>query len=137
MTVVSEVQSTTWTYVDGDWHEGNVPLIGPRSHAMWLGSTVFDGARWFENVAPDLDLHAGRVNASAANLGLSPKVSADEIVGLTKDGLKKFDGRTAVYIRPMYWGEHGGYMAFLPILNRAGSAFVCMRHRCWSRPGSR
>ncbi len=110
MTVVSEVQSTTWTYVDGDWHEGNVPLIGPRSHAMWLGSTVFDGARWFENVAPDLDLHANRINASAANLGLSPKVSADEIVGLTKDGLKKFDGRTAVYIRPMYWGEHGGYM---------------------------
>ena len=110
MTVVSEVQSTTWTYVDGDWHEGNVPLIGPRSHAMWLGSTVFDGARWFENVAPDLDLHAKRVNASAANLGLTPKVSADEIIGLAKDGLKKFDGKTAVYIRPMYWGEHGGYM---------------------------
>jgi branched-chain amino acid aminotransferase len=34
----------------------------------------------------------------------------DEIVGLTWDGLKKFDGGTAVYIRPMYWAEHGGYM---------------------------
>ena len=33
-----------------------------------------------------------------------------EIVGLTWDGLKKFDGKTAVYIRPMYWAEHGGYM---------------------------
>ena len=30
--------------------------------------------------------------------------------GLTWDGLKKFDGKTAVYIRPMYWAEHGGYM---------------------------
>ena len=25
-------------------------------------------------------------------------------------GLKDFDGKTAVYIRPMYWAEDGGYM---------------------------
>ncbi|MHC1549726.1 branched-chain amino acid aminotransferase [Phyllobacterium sp. K27] len=110
MAVNSAAQSTTWTYVDGDWYEGNVPLIGPRTHAMWLASTVFDGARWFEGVAPDLDLHCARVNTSAIAMGLKPTMSADEIVGLTHDGLKKFDGNTAVYIRPMYWGEHGGYM---------------------------
>ncbi|MFN3547678.1 MAG: branched-chain amino acid aminotransferase [Mesorhizobium sp.] len=110
MTVDTKAQSLTWTYVDGDWHEGNVPLVGPRSHVMWLGSSVFDGARWFENVAPDLDRHAARVNASAQALGLQPTMTVDEIVGLTMDGLKKFDGRTAVYIRPMYWAEHGGYM---------------------------
>jgi branched-chain amino acid aminotransferase len=91
MSVNTAAQSTTWTYVDGDWHEGNPPLIGPRSHAMWLGSTVFD-------------------NASATALGLKPTMEADAIVGLTMDGLKKFDGATAVYIRPMYWAEHGGYM---------------------------
>jgi branched-chain amino acid aminotransferase len=110
MAVDTKAQSLTWTYVDGDWHEGNVALVGPRSHVMWLGSSVFDGARWFEGVAPDLDRHADRVNASALALGLAPTMSADEIVGLTMDGLKKFDGRTAVYIRPMYWAEHGGYM---------------------------
>ncbi len=110
MAVNSAAQSTTWTYVDGDWYEGNVPLIGPRTHAMWLASTVFDGARWFENVAPDLDLHCARVNRSAIAMGLKPTMSGDEIVGLVHDGLKKFDGKTAVYIRPMYWGEHGGYM---------------------------
>ena len=110
MTLASTAQTETWTYVDGDWYEGNVPLIGPRSHAMWLSSSVFDGARWFENVAPDLDLHAHRVNASAIALGLAPTMTPDEIVGLTWDGLKKFDGETAVYIRPMYWAEHGGYM---------------------------
>ncbi len=114
MTLASAAQSTTWTFVDGDWHEGNVALIGPRSHAMWLGSSVFDGARWFEGVAPDLDLHARRVNASAIALGLKPTMSPQEIVGLTWDGLKKFDGRTAVYIRPMYWAEHGGYMSVPP-----------------------
>ncbi|GAB5506615.1 MAG: branched-chain amino acid aminotransferase [Rhizobiaceae bacterium] len=102
--------TTTWSFVDGDWHEGNVPLIGPRSHAMWLGSTVFDGARWFEGVSPDLDLHCERVNHSATALGLKPTVAADEIAALTAEGLKKFDGKTAVYIRPMYWAEAGGYM---------------------------
>ena len=110
MSLSTAAQSLTWTYVDGDWHEGNVALVGPRSHAMWLGSSVFDGARWFENVSPDLDLHCERVNRSATALGLRPSKSAEEIVGLTLDGLKKFDGKTAVYIRPMYWAEHGGYM---------------------------
>jgi branched-chain amino acid aminotransferase len=110
MAALPQAQSATWTFIDGEWHEGNVPIAGPRSHAMWLGSTVFDGARWFEGVAPDLDFHAERVNASAEALGLQATFSADEIVGLTWDGLKKFDGNTAVYIRPMYWAEHGGYM---------------------------
>jgi branched-chain amino acid aminotransferase len=110
MSLSTPAQTTTWTYVDGDWHEGNVAVVGPRSHVMWLGSSVFDGARWFEDVAPDLDKHAARVNASAIALGLKPTRTADEIVGLTWDGLKKFDGKTAVYIRPMYWAEHGGYM---------------------------
>lgn len=110
MTVSTKAQTLTHTFVDGDWIEGNPPLIGPRSHAMWLASTVFDGARWFEGVAPDLDRHAERVNASARALGLKPTVDADTIVGLALDGLKKFDGKTAVYIRPMYWAEHGGYM---------------------------
>ena len=63
--------SRTWTYLDGDWHEGNVPVLGPRSHAMWLGSSVFDGARAFEGVTPDLDRHCARVNASATALGLA------------------------------------------------------------------
>ena len=110
MTVDTRAQTTTWTFLDGDWHEGNPPIIGPRSHAFWLGSTVFDGARWFEGVAPDLDLHCQRVNHSAGRLGLSATVAAEEIMALTLDGLKKFDGKTAVYVRPMYWAEHGGYM---------------------------
>ena len=110
MTVVTIVASPTWTFVDGDWHEGNVPLIGPRSHAMWLGTSVFDGARWFDGVAPDLDLHCARVNRSALALGLKPTMEADAIVALVHEGLKQFDGKTAVYIRPMYWAEHGGYM---------------------------
>ncbi len=110
MTVDTSAQTATWTFVDGDWCEGNPAIVGPRTHAIWLGSSVFDGARWFEGVAPDLDRHAARVNASATALGLEPVKTMDEIVGLTWEGLKKFDGNTAVYIKPMYWAEHGGYM---------------------------
>ncbi|MCI5073569.1 branched-chain amino acid aminotransferase [Oricola sp.] len=111
MAVDTKAQTATWTYVDGDWFEGNVPIVGPRTHAMWLGSSVFDGARWFEGVAPDLDRHAERVNASAVALGLKPTMTVEEIVALSLEGFKKFDGKTAVYVRPMYWAEHGGYMS--------------------------
>ncbi|MEC5291634.1 branched-chain amino acid aminotransferase [Aurantimonas sp. C2-6-R+9] len=100
----------TRTFVDGEWHDGNPGLIGPRSHAMWLGSTVFDGARWFDGLAPDLDRHCERVNRSAQALGLKATVTPQEIVRLTREGLEGFDGKTAVYIRPMYWAEDGGYM---------------------------
>ena len=46
---------------------------GARTHAIWLGSSVFDGARAFEGVAPDLDLHCARVNASAKTMFLKPE----------------------------------------------------------------
>ena len=97
----------TWTWVDGQWIEGNPPLIGPMSHAFWLGSTVFDGARAFEGVTPDLDRHCRRVNASAEALGMTATMRWEEIVELTREGLRLFDRDAAVYIRPSYWAEHG------------------------------
>jgi len=99
--------SKTWTFMDGDWHEGNVPIMGPRTHAAWLGSSVFDGARAFEGVTPDLALHCGRVNESAAHFHLKPLVSVDSWLGLVADGMKRFDRNAELYIRPMYWAETG------------------------------
>ena len=107
MAVNTAPRSTTWTYVDGEWLSGNPPLIGPTSHAMWLGSTVFDGARWFDGIAPDLDQHCQRINRSAVNMGLKPTKTPEEIEALAWEGIKKFDGKTPLYIKPMYWGEHG------------------------------
>jgi branched-chain amino acid aminotransferase len=100
--------SRTWTFYKGEWHEGNVALMGPRTHAAWLCSMVFDGARAFEGVTPDLDLHCARVNDSAKKLFLRPMVAAETWIGLALEGCKKFDGRTALYIRPMYWAEKDG-----------------------------
>jgi branched-chain amino acid aminotransferase len=99
--------SKTWTYFEGEWHGGNVPIMGPRTHAAWLCSVVFDGARAFEGVAPDLDLHCARVNASAASLLLKPTVTLDTWMGLVADGLARFDRSAELYIRPMYWAEEG------------------------------
>ena len=96
---------TTWTYYKGDWHQGDVRILGAASHATWLGSLVFDGARLFEGVAPDLDKHSARVNASALALDLAPTLTGPEIEGLAFDGMKKFALGTDVYIRPMYWAE--------------------------------
>ncbi|MCP3056003.1 branched-chain amino acid aminotransferase [Aurantimonas marianensis] len=107
---MSQKMTRTRSFFDGEWHDGNPGLIGPRSHAMWLGSSVFDGARWFDGLAPDLDRHCERVNRSARALGLKATVASQEIVRLTREGLEGFDGKTAVYIRPMYWAEDGGYM---------------------------
>ena len=90
--------SQTFTFLDGEWFEGNRPILGPRSHAFWLGSSVFDGARAFEGVAPDLDLHCARLNRSARAMWLKPTMSEEAIEELARDGLKKFaPGAAALY----------------------------------------
>jgi branched-chain amino acid aminotransferase len=106
--------SQTWTFYDGNWHEGNVPLWGVRTHAIWLGSSVFDGARAFEGVAPDLDQHFARVNASAKTMYLKPEVLVEEWLGLAREGMAKFPADTTLYIRPMYWAERASPMALPP-----------------------
>jgi len=106
--------SKTWTFFEGDWHEGNVGIMGPRSHASWLASTVFDGARAFEGVAPDLDLHLARINRSATALLLDPVVPQEKWLELAQDGLAKFDRDTALYIKPMYWAEQTGFLTVAP-----------------------
>ena len=63
--------SPTFTFLDGEWLEGNHPIVGARTHAFWLGSSVFDGARAFEGVTPDLDKHCARLDRSAKAMCLS------------------------------------------------------------------
>lgn len=111
---MASAHSDTWTFVDGRWVDGNPGLTGPRSHAFWQASSVFDGARSFEGVMPDIDLHAARVNRSALALGLKPTMEPDAIVALARDGVKKFGPDVPLYIRPMYWAEGDGPSAISP-----------------------
>ena len=80
--------------------------MGPRTHAAWLGSSVFDGARAFEGVAPDLDLHLERVNRSAGTSG-SNLSWRRTWRALAAEGRKRFAPEAELYIRPMYWAESG------------------------------
>ena len=104
----ASVHSKTWTFFDGDWHEGNVPIMGPRTHAAWLGSMVFDGARAFEGVTPDLDRHCARVNRVGGELSPEAVRLARHLARPRRTrACKRFDANAELYIRPMYWAETG------------------------------
>ncbi|MCP4329211.1 MAG: branched-chain amino acid aminotransferase [Alphaproteobacteria bacterium] len=98
---------TSWTYVDGEWQEGNVPLFGSLTHAVWLSSVVFDGARAFDGLVPDLDRHSERTIRSAETMGLKPTHKAEEIHALSKEGVRRFSPGAELYIRPMFFGQEG------------------------------
>src|SRR5580700_5073875 len=100
-------QSATWTFFEGAWHEGNVAIMGPRTQASWLGGSVFDGARSYDGVTPDLDMHMARVNRSASAFLLKPVVALETWLELAREGVKKFAPSAALYIRPMYWADSG------------------------------
>lgn len=100
--------SQTWTFIDGEWKDGNPGIMGPRTHAAWLSSSVFDGARVFDGCMPDMDRHAQRVNDSALKMGLKPTMKAEEIVALAREGVKKFSPKDELYVKPMYWAEADG-----------------------------
>ena len=114
------MHSRTWTFFEEAWHEGYVPIMGPRTHGAWLGSTVFDGARAFEGVAPDLEHHCTRINVSAQKFGLQPVVEPVRWLALAHEGIARFGAKPELYIRPMYWAEEGysGGVMFDPATTR-------------------
>ena len=113
------------TYFEGSWHDGDVPIMRAADHGSWLGTTVFDGARYVNGLAPDLDLHCARTNRSAEALMIRPTVSATDMIEIVREGLSAFPKDTAVYIRPMYWAIHGGPTGVLLDDSETGFA-VCL-----------
>ena len=111
------------TFFENRWHDENVLVMRAADHGSWLGSTVFDGARYFEGVAPDLDEHCQRLVNSARVMGITPLHTAEELAGISMEGLKRYAEDAAVYIRPMYWALDGGHMAVAP---KPGSTGFCI-----------
>ena len=124
------------TFFEGRWHEGNLPIMRAADHGSWLGSSVFDGARMFDGVAPDLDLHMARVNRSARALALTPTVSDAEILDIARTGLRAYGSDTAVYVRPMYWGINDHENGLSPAADQTGFA-VCLEQVAMSPPDAR
>jgi branched-chain amino acid aminotransferase len=121
------------TYFEGTWHVGDVPIMKAADHGAWLGTTVFDGARYFEGIAPDLEAHCARVNRSAEALMITPSIPTAEMVEIVWEGLKRYPKGTAVYIRPMYWALEGGDLAVLPKPGATGFA-VCLEEIPMAKP---
>jgi branched-chain amino acid aminotransferase len=104
-------------FIDGKWVKGDPYLLRAFDHATWLMGGIFDGARAFEGVTPDLDLHCQRAVRSARNMGLASPLSAGEIQEIALDGVAKFPTGTALYIRPFMWST-AGWMAPDPASTR-------------------
>ncbi|MGY9047498.1 aminotransferase [Puniceibacterium antarcticum] len=110
------------TYFQGQWHDGDIPVIRGADHGAWLGSNVFDGARYVNGLAPDLAAHCARVNRSAQALMVTPTVTREDMVRIVWDGLAAFPKEAAVYIRPMYWALDGDATAIVPLADATGFA---------------
>ncbi len=111
------------TYHQGAWHQGDMLILRAADHGAWLGSTVFDGARYSQGVAPDLEAHCARINRSAEALMIQPTVSTEEMVELVWEGLSHYSSNSSVYIRPMYWALEGTALAVVP---KYGSTGFCI-----------
>lgn len=113
------------TWFEGRWHDGDRAVMKAADHGMWLGTTVFDGARYVQGIAPDLDRHCERVNASARALMITPTLSAGEMQEIIWDGIATYPKGAALYMRPMYWALDGGHLGVLPKEGATGVA-ICL-----------
>ncbi|WP_120503528.1 branched-chain amino acid aminotransferase [Sulfitobacter mediterraneus] len=110
------------TYYDGSWHDGDKTVINAADHGAWLGTTVFDGARLFDGLSPDLEAHCARINRSAKALMITPTVETDDMIEMVREGLKSYGRDSAVYIRPMYWALAGDDLGIVPREGATGFA---------------
>lgn len=109
------------TYFKGQWTEGNTPLFGAMDHSVWLGSSVFDGARAVRGHLPDLRLHLKRVVQSAQQLGLDCPYTVDEMEALVREGVAKFAPDAELYIRPLVYAAEG---FLIPEADKSGFALT-------------
>jgi branched-chain amino acid aminotransferase len=109
------------TYFNDSWHEGNAPLVGAMDHSVWLGSTIFDGARAIRGHLPDLRLHLQRAVESSARLGLRCPYTVDAMERLVRDGVARFSADAELYIRILVFGTDG---LLIPVAEKSGFALT-------------
>ncbi len=104
---------TAITYIDGKWIEGNPPVMGPMDQAFWFATAVFDGARAFDGLAPDLDRHCERAFRSAEVMGFTPKETVEEVIDIALRTCTRFPPGSHLYIRPIFFPT-GGWLILEP-----------------------
>lgn len=122
------------TWYEGRWQDGNTPIMGAADHGTWQGTMVFDGARAFEGVTPDLDRHCARLVRSAEAMGLGRPMEAGEIEALVREGIGRFAPEEALYLRPMAWSREASPALIDP--DPASTAFaICLETLAMPEPG--
>ncbi len=96
-------------WFNGEWSTTDKPAIGITDHALWMASTVFDGARSVKGHLPDLEAHCQRAIRSALSMGMAPKITADEIIRLVHQGLTQLPHDTDYYIKVLFFSP-GGFL---------------------------
>ncbi len=94
-------------YHGGKWYDQNPLILGPLDHAFWMATTVFDGARAFDGLAPDLDRHCARLVASAETMMMTPTLAAGEIEELCREAIRRLPKEGVYYVRPMFYATDG------------------------------
>lgn len=94
-------------WYDGQWLTENPKLLGPSDHAFWMASMVFDGARAFAGLTPDLDLHCQRVVRSAEKMLMKPALPWQRIQELCLEAVARFPAGSELYIKPMFFCADG------------------------------
>ncbi|WP_386071190.1 branched-chain amino acid aminotransferase [Tahibacter sp. UC22_41] len=92
---------------DGSWTDEHRPLLGLGDNSFWMGNSVFDGARAYEGVIPDLQLHCERVCRSAIHMLMRPTLDASTLADICRDGVRRFERDAELYIRPMFYARAG------------------------------
>jgi len=121
------------TWFEGRWHDGDIAVMRAADHGIWQGSSVFDGARLFDGMLPDIDKHCVRVNASAEALMITPTMDPATMVDIAREGLRAYAPAAAVYVRPMYWAIHGSDLGIAPAPGATGFA-LCLEEVPMSDP---
>ena len=82
------------TFFEGRWHDGDVAVMRAADHGIWQGSSVFDGARYFDGVCPDLGaaLRPRQPLGRGADDHADP-VAAEEIEAIAREGLRAYDAQ--------------------------------------------
>ena len=122
------------TWFNGAWHDGNVPIMGAADHGTWQGTLVFDGARFFDGMTPDLDLHCQRIIRSAVAMGLEPPMTAEDVEGIVRDGISRLASGAALYLRPMMWSTEGSPAIIDPEPTTTAVA-ICLEELPMPQPG--
>ena len=122
------------TWHEGRWQSGNFPILGSADHGTWQGTLVFDGARAFDGVMPDLDLHCARIVRSAEAMGLAPPAGAAEIEALVREGVRRLGHERPLYLRPMMWSREAS-PALIDALPESTVLAVCIEDLAFREPG--